>query len=99
MLNRITRTKKYKLGKSKTSNNVGVLIKNRDLQHTIKKELQNMRTTPIQDIKNYLREKNLIKLGSDAPTDVLRKIYENAILSGEVINDNPENLLHNYMTD
>ena len=50
----------------------------------------------MSDIKKYLREHNMIKVGSTAPNDVLRKMYENAMLSGELINTNTEILLHNF---
>ena len=49
----------------------------------------------LNDIKLYLREHNLIKAGSYAPNDVLRKIYESTMLAGEITNMNPDTLLHN----
>jgi len=49
------------------------------------------------DIKNYLSEKNLIKKGSEAPNDVLRKLYEDSILSGNINNLNNDNLVFNYL--
>ena len=33
----------------------------------------------MEEIKDYLIKKNLIKLGSESPTDVLRKLYEDSI--------------------
>ena len=59
-INRITRTYKYKLGKNKDKRNVGILIKNRDTQKRIKNEVGLLKKKSIQEIKNYLREKNLI---------------------------------------
>ena len=92
-----TKTYKYKLGKNKDKRQIGVLIKNRDTQKRIKKEIEKLKQEDIQTIKNYLREKGLIKLGSQAPTTILRKMYEDSILSGELNNNNSNNLVYNYL--
>ena len=98
-LRRITRTYKYKLGKKPDSKYIGLLIKNRETQKKIKQEVSQLKQRPIQDVKNFLREKNLIKLGSQAPNDVLRKLYEDSELAGEITNTNSTNLVHNYLND
>lgn len=98
-LRRITRTYKYKLGKKKDSKHIGLLIKNRETLKKIKQEVSQLKQQPIQDVKNFLREKNLIKLGSQAPNDVLRKLYEDSVLAGEITNTNTNNLVHNYLND
>ena len=49
-------------------------------------------------MNNYLREKNLIKAGTMAPTDVLRTLYEQSILTGDVTNKSKDNLLHNFIS-
>jgi hypothetical protein len=98
-LRRITRTYKYKLGKKKDNKHIGLLIKNRETQKRIKQEVAQLKQQPIQDVKNFLREKNLIKLGSQAPNDVLRKLYEDSMLAGEITNTNNNNLVHNYLND
>ena len=41
----------------------------------------------------------MMKVGSTAPEELLRTTYENCYLSGDVINKNPEILLHNYMQE
>ena len=53
----------------------------------------------MNDVKLYLREHNLIKIGSNAPNDVLRKMYESSMLAGEITNSNAETLLHNFSKD
>jgi hypothetical protein len=98
-ITKITRTKKYKLGKKKDAKHIGILIKNRDTQKNIKQEVSYLKNKSIQEIKNYLREKNLIKAGSDAPNDVLRKLYEDSVLSGELNNSNTNNMMFNYLNN
>lgn len=96
-INRLTRKKKYKLGKIKGNKHVGILIKNRHTQKNIKNEVGLLKTKSIQEIKDYLRQKNLIKVGSEAPNDVIRKMYEDSILSGDIENNNNSNMVHNFL--
>ena len=98
-IKRTTKKSTYKLGKIKDKNRIGVFIKNRETQKNIKHEVSLLKQKSIQDIKNYLRSKNLIKVGSDAPNDVLRKIYEDSILSGEITNINTNNMVYNYLNE
>ena len=88
--------KKYTLGKSKIKKSVAVLIKDRGTRKKILAAHKDLKRKEINDIKTYLREHNLIKIGSSAPNDVLRKLYESAMLAGEITNSNPEILLHNF---
>lgn len=98
-INKVTRTSTYKLGKHKHKRQVGILIKNNQTQKNVKREITGLKQKSIQEIKNYLRSKNLIKAGSEAPNDVLRKLYEDSLLSGEVKNINSDNLLYNYLNN
>ena len=54
---------------------------------------------PLTDVKNYLRDHGLMKVGSNAPNDVIRKIYESSMLTGEVVNNNKDVLLHNFLQE
>ena len=92
---RIT-TKKYKLGKNKTQRLVGVLIKNKDTRKRVSKEKENLKKKTIVEVKNYLKKCNLLKSGSDAPPDVLRTMYEQAVLTGDVTNKAKDTLVHNF---
>ena len=84
-----------KLGKKNKT--ISVLIKDRATRKTIDQEVNLLKKHEISKIKEYLRDRGLIKIGSHAPESVLRETYENAFLSGDVINTSKENLIHNYM--
>jgi len=92
---RIT-TKKYKLGRNKTQRLVSILIKNKDTRKKVSKEKENLKKKTIIDVKNYLKKCNLLKSGSDAPPDVLRTIYEHAVLTGNITNKAKDTLVHNF---
>jgi hypothetical protein len=92
-----TITKKYKLGRTAGSNVVGVLIKNSDTRRCIQEEHGALRRESIVEIRKYLHNHGLIKVGSDAPPDVLRNIYESAKMTGDVNNTNKHVMLHNFI--
>ena len=94
---RKTITKKFKLGK--TGDVVGVLIKNNDTRKNIQREHGLLKTKKLSEIKKYLVEKNLIKIGSMAPPNIVRKIYEDAMLTGEIENVGKGVVLHNFLED
>ena len=96
---RTTKTFKRKLGKSKESRTVSVLIKGRATRKKISGERATLNRTSIHEIKKYLRERNMIKAGSHAPAEVLRKMYEQCILAGDVSNQNGGVLVHNYINE
>lgn len=93
-------TKKYKLGKYVNRNGpvIGVLIKNRQTQHSIEKKRKEMRYIPLRTITARLHKKNLLKVGSTAPPDILRELYENAVFAGDIENDGDGILLHNFLS-
>ena len=91
--------KKYTLGKSKIKKTVGVLLKDKNTRKNIINAQKDLRDKPVTDVKTYLRQHNLIKIGSNAPNDVVRKIYESAMLAGEITNNNKDIMIHNFIKD
>ena len=94
-----TQRKKYTLGKRKKNRTISVLIKGSTLRNKIIQEKIGLNNKSIQEIKNYLKKHGLIKAGSSCPDDVLRKMYESAVLTGHVKNKNKDILLHNFLND
>jgi hypothetical protein len=87
----------FRLGKSKHYPNVSVLVSNKTIRNQTTTRAQLLKQVPIEEIKKTLMKKGLIKVGSTAPTDVLRKMYESvSLMCGDLQNHNPENLLYNY---
>tara|TARA_B110000046_G_scaffold185288_2_gene226393 strand:+ start:416 stop:1330 length:915 start_codon:yes stop_codon:yes gene_type:complete len=91
--------KKFKLGKNKKNLTVGVLIKSGQTRKLVKDETQVLKNRCLTEVKQYLRKHNLIRAGTNAPENVLRKIYEDSFLAGKIFNKNPATLLHNYMNE
>ena len=88
----------FKIGKSKKRPKISVLVSNKTLRNNTATKKQLLKQTPILDIKRYLIRHGFIKIGSICPDDLMRNMYESAILiCGEVQNHNADNLLHNYL--
>ena len=75
------------------------MLKNTTIKQKVLDAQKELKKTNIKEIKKYLTKSGLIKIGSSAPVDVLTEIYENAKLTGEVLNSNKETLLHNFINE
>ncbi len=91
--------RKYTLGKSPKYRKVGILIKGRQTKKNIINSHKKLKHTDIHQIKKYLKKRGMLKTGSSCPDEILRKIYESAMLSGEVNNTNKNTLIHNFLND
>lgn len=89
----------YTLGKSKIHKKVGVLIKDKNTRKRVLQAQRDIKRHGINDVKQYLRTHGLMKAGSSAPNDIVRKIYETAMLSGEVTNQDRDILLQNFLKE
>ena len=83
----------------KQKNRVSVLVKNSTTRKNIQKEHNLLKQKSIEEVKRYLKKHYLLKVGSNAPNDVLRKMYEASHLCGDIKNVNSSSLVHNYLND
>ena len=93
---RKTKKKRFRIGKH--DDVVGVLLKNKQTQRHIQTQHLSLKQKTIGEIRKYLYDHHLLKIGSNAPPDVLRRMYEDSILTGDVKNTNNDVLLHNFMS-
>jgi hypothetical protein len=87
----------YTLGKNK--NKVGILIKNKKSRKKIVDYTKELKKMTNEDIKKHLRDHGLIKIGSAAPPEIVRKIFENVKMAGDIINEDKDILLHNLLNE
>ena len=90
----------FRVGKDKYENKVSVLISNKTMRNKNENKAQQLKSVSMTEIYNYLIKKGLIKVGTSAPDNVLRQLYESSILTaGEIQNHNLENVLYNYIRE
>ena len=88
----------YRLGKSKIFPRISVLVSNKTFRKEINDKIHTIQETPMHEVRNFLVKNGFIKVGSSAPNDILRKMYENLkIINSEVKNHNTDTLLYNYL--
>ena len=83
----------------KKNDTVRVLIKKEEDYIAVEKDIDKLKKHTMTKIRNYLRTRKLYKIGSTAPDEILRDIYVNANLTGEVENNSSDALIHNYLHD
>ena len=94
-----TTKKTYKLGKSDKNKSIGVLIKDRKTRKKVIDAQKELKRKNITDVKQHLRDHGLIKAGSKAPNDIMRKMYECSMLSGDITNQDSDVLMHNFLNE
>lgn len=86
-------------GEDVAGHRIGVLIKNNKTRRYIKEHLHLLEKTSMSQIRKYLKKRNIIRSGAEAPDFLLRKLFIDLLSSGEVYNRNGELLLHNFIVD
>ena len=89
-----TMSRTFKLGKR--GNKVGVLLKDGKTRRKINEEHGKLRKKSIKQVRQYLRDRNLIRAGTTMPNEVARTIFINSVLTGDVHNRNDKLALHNF---
>lgn len=88
----------FKIGKSNTERKISVLVSNKTIRHQSSNKSVSLKKTPLNDVRRYLVKRGFVKIGTTAPPDVLRKMYESAsMVCGDVTNHNPETLMYNFI--
>ena len=85
-------------GRNRRNGTVRVLVPGSKEVAKFNKDKKNLEKHSLVDIIAYLSERNLYSAGSNAPEEVIREIYRNAVIAGEVNNTNPKVFLDNYVS-
>jgi len=96
-LSKKTIKRKFTLGKSDKMRKVAILVKDRKTRKTILDLQKDLKKTDITDVKKYLRQHGMLKVGSTCPADLLRKTFESSVLAGDITNVNKDTLIHNFL--
>ena len=95
---KVTTLKQYaEFGRNRKNGTVRVLVPGSKEIAKINKDKKNLEKHSLADVVSYLVERNLYNAGSNAPEDVVRDIYRNAVLAGDVNNTNPKMFVDNYV--
>jgi hypothetical protein len=90
-------TVKHTFGKK--NNTVRVFIKDKDEYSKIESDKKKLLKHSMTQVRNYLKTRRLYQVGSSAPDELLREIYVNSHLTGNVENINSKHLLEEFMKD
>ena len=74
-----------------------MLIKNKQTRKNLINTQKDLKKTDITDVRKYLRQHGIIKIGTTCPPDILRKTFETALMAGEITNTNRDTLIHNFL--
>jgi len=94
------KTIRRKLHTGKINDRVSILIPNKTIRNRYHHFTQKIHKTSIQEIKKYLLKRGFIKVGTSAPHEILRKMYEDLhMLGGDIQNLNGENIVYNFKAE
>ena len=83
----------------KKNGTVRIFIKDKDAYAKIESDKKKLAKHSMTQVRNYLRTRRLYTVGSAAPDEVLRNIYEDAHLTGNIENTNSTTLMENFLKE
>jgi hypothetical protein len=89
----------YRVGKSKVKPHISVLLSNKTIRRNVTTKKHELKKEPLSKVKQKLIRDGFVKAGTTAPENILREIYENVAMIGEVKNYSPDIILYNMMKD
>jgi len=92
-----TKVRKHTVGKNVARRHVGVLMKDGATRKNVTAAFRALKNDTLQEVKTYLKERNIIKKGCLAPSNVLRQMYESARMAGDIKNTNKDSLLDTFL--
>ena len=78
---------------------VSVIINDNKTRRKASQLKKSYETTPLREIRKYLQDVNLVEPGSKTPEDVLRTLYSNARMSGNIKNINKQAIIEGYLNN
>ena len=82
---RIERRKTYRLGKNENKDGLSVMIYGNKTRKKLKDEHENFNEGDVSKMRRVLRHRCLLKTGSTAPPNLIREMYKNTRLFGDVL--------------
>jgi hypothetical protein len=83
----------------KKNGTVRIYLKDKEAYSKIETDRKKLAKQPMSQVRKYLATRKLYTVGSSAPDDVLRTIYEDVHLTGNVENINSTTLLQNFLQE
>lgn len=91
------KSKNFKVGKNKTAKTVGIFLKNTTMKNKVDEDIVKWKSSNLKTVKNYLKKRNLVHYGTNAPNELLREMYISSNICGNLENVNGKNLVDNYL--
>ena len=91
------RKTKQLVGKHKKTRKVSICIKSKKMKSKIAQDIKTLDKKPLKEIIQYMKNRNLIRGYTDAPEHMLRDMYKQCVLSGDVKNNNRKKLVQHYL--
>lgn len=94
---RFLRKTRQIVGKNKKTRKVKICIRSKPAQQTIKRQIKSLDKKPLKEIIRYMKSRNLLKGYTEAPEYMIRDMYKQCVLSGDIKNNNRKKLVQHYL--